>query len=82
MGLVKEFADAEGAGLVALSAFSEEDVALVVVGGRRKRGWEGERQGGGVERPRRGTWGKAAGGTARVRLGEELQYGLGASALG
>lgn len=41
MGLVKEFADAEGAGLVALSGFSEEDVALVVVGGSQETGLGG-----------------------------------------
>lgn len=53
------------------------------MGGRRKRGWEGEKQGGGVERPRLGVErSKAGGGTARVRLGGTVQNGLGASAYG
>lgn len=48
MGLVREFVDEKGAGLVALSGFSEEDVALVVVGGSQETGL------GGVKARRRG----------------------------
>lgn len=40
------------------------------MGGRRKWGWEGERQEGGVERPRLGERGKADGGTARCDWGK------------
>lgn len=45
---MREFADADGAALVALSGFSEEDVALVVVGGSQETGQ------GGVKARRRG----------------------------